>query len=141
MIKVRKARDADMGIVSPKMSEQTFFLRLKQNGAGPAWTFTQANQPIAIAGLVPDATSGQLDVWLDVKKGLSAKQAAALVRQMLKFAHSMPDYGIVRAAIKDVNKKGQKLALMAGFLPSQHLLDQKNQIRLWVRPDRQSAKY
>jgi len=98
----------------------------------PAWTILVDGQPWALCGMAPSGTLR--NVWLAVPSGLSRRPyfRAAMRELLIKVATIEPEASLL-AHIHDRNSEGQRMARLAGFMPTDDMMPD-GQTRAWVRP-------
>lgn len=98
--------------------------------SGPSWTLWRDGERQAICGLYP-FHSGILEAWLMLSE--HKRPGLATLRFLLdQAAGVVPDRTII-CRIDDDNLAGQRLALLAGFVPVEDFLA-GTPIRSWSRP-------
>lgn len=123
----RAASHADYAALYPHRPRRAWRFAALQISAGSAWTLWQGGRPVAICGLFP-LHSGIFEAWLMLARQIPA----GAIRTILKrTAAIMPDT-IIIARVDEENTAGQRLALMAGFVPVDEFLA-GTQKRTWVR--------
>ena len=98
--------------------------------AGPAWTLWRDGSRLAICGLFP-LHSGILEAWLMIPRG--ARPTLSTLRFLLDRAATVMPEQIIITRVDDDNRAGQRLALLAGFVPIDEWL-RYTRVRTWVRP-------
>lgn len=120
----------DYAAMFPTASKRMWKVARVQILGGPAWTLWQKDKRQAICGLFP-FHSGILEAWLMLPD--SDKPGLAALRFLLdQTAEVMPERTII-ARVDDDNVAGQRLALLAGFVPVDEFLP-GTRIRTWSRP-------
>ena len=118
---------ADYAALFPGRGRRFWRAAAVQILSGPAWTLWRGGKPVLVCGLYP-LHSGILEAWLMMPRPPSLAELRELVRR----AEAVLPERIVIARVDDANVAGQRLAVMAGFLPIDEWLAGTRK-RTWVR--------
>jgi hypothetical protein len=129
VIAFRPATFADLSAIGQSMTRPIWRLAQAQMMGGLAWTLWEGERRALIAGLHPFAFD-VFEAWLLIAPGARPGRTA-LARLLMRARSVLPD-NILIARVDDGNDAGQRMALLAGFLPlDEHLPGTK--LRTWIR--------
>ena len=100
-----------------------------QIAAAPAWTLWRNGSPALLCGLWP-LEPGWLEAWLLVPP--AARPSPAALRFLLDRARTVFPEAAIVARIEDGHAAGERMALLAGFLPTPAFLEGTRK-RTWLR--------
>jgi hypothetical protein len=129
LIALRPATFADLAAIGDGMTRPIWRLAQAQMMGGLAWTLWEGDRPTLIAGLHP-FSGNVFEAWLMLAPG-TLPGRAALARLLRRTRVVLPDQ-ILIARVDDGNHAGQRMALMAGFLPFEEHLPGTT-LRTWIR--------
>lgn len=127
---------SDYAALFPGRPRRFFRIAAVQILAGPAWTLWREGRPVLVCGLWP-LHPGILEAWLM----MPAPPPLAVLRELVRRTERVFPEQVVIARVDDANVAGQRLAVLAGFLPIDEWLAGTRK-RTWVRQaigSRQSA--
>lgn len=125
----RAADLVDYARLFPDQPRRTWKAARVQILSGPAWTLWRDDAPQLICGLYP-WHAGILEAWLMIPERRPAMPALRFL--LMQALTVMPERTII-ARIDDRQKSGKRMALLAGFVPTDDFLP-GTRIRTWSRP-------
>lgn len=124
----RPASHADYAALFPGRPRRSWRFAAVQIAAGAAWCLVDGDARVLLCGLFPDGD--RLEAWLMMPADRPPGRAA--LRRLVRETEAvLPDRTIV-VRINDRHVPGQRLAVMAGFVPTREFLGE-TRIRTWVR--------
>lgn len=128
----RPAELADLVALYPRLMRRRWQVLSLQVMTYPAWTFCVDDVPAALCGCAP-CGPGCFELWLslppDFRKARWRQSAIRLI--LTRAAVFLPEFTLV-VRIHDANRRGQAMASMTGFEPTDELIE-VSQIRTWRR--------
>lgn len=121
---------SDYAALFPLAPRRQAMVAAAQLAGGLAWVLRDGDRPLLLCGLWPLAPR-VLEAWLMIPP--AARPSRAALRFLLdRTREVLPDSAIV-ARIDDENRAGHRLALLAGFEPTEEHWPTPT-FRTWVRP-------